>query len=487
MADLAEASRLPGALLWRSRVVDLNPTSLTDRIALAQTAMAAHEMITASNALEGVSAADKQTAPFQNTAGAVAAASNHPQLAESYFMEAARLDPQNTVPQLNLAVVRLHSTNAQTLAEARGSLQQLSTNPTNSALRCSALRELAGDAIRAKQKEVALGLTQKLLQETNSLFSDKILFLSLLSANGSPEFKPELARLQIEAGNDATKSYELAYWQSTAESPAEALSWLKRQPMKIQTNQPVALFETECYTAVRDWRGLQSSLTNQYWGNVDFLRHAFLSRALSGQELAGSAAGEWQLAVKGAAAEKTSLGMLLNLAVQFKMDSEAEDLLWTIIKEYPDQKWAAQALTRDFAFYGRTSSLLALFRQELKANPSDSGAKNNLALTALLLDQPDVKPYDLAREVYEQSPTNSSYASTYAFALLLQKKNAQALKIMEQLTPQQLEDPSLSGYYGLVLQATGNRAKAKKYFDLASKAKLLPEEKALFEKASHGP
>src|SRR5580658_2068578 len=43
MAQLAEASRSPGALMWRSRVVELDPHSLQDRLALAQTALTMRE------------------------------------------------------------------------------------------------------------------------------------------------------------------------------------------------------------------------------------------------------------------------------------------------------------------------------------------------------------------------------------------------------------------------------------------------------------
>src|SRR4051794_6350761 len=40
MAELMEASRSQRALIWRSRLVDLNPGSVDDRLALAQTAVA---------------------------------------------------------------------------------------------------------------------------------------------------------------------------------------------------------------------------------------------------------------------------------------------------------------------------------------------------------------------------------------------------------------------------------------------------------------
>ena len=39
MASLSEAGRSPSALLWRARVVQLNPHSVPDRLALAQTAL----------------------------------------------------------------------------------------------------------------------------------------------------------------------------------------------------------------------------------------------------------------------------------------------------------------------------------------------------------------------------------------------------------------------------------------------------------------
>ena len=57
---------------------------------------------------------------------------------------------------------------------------------------------------------------------------------------------------------------------------------------------------------------------------------------------------------------------------------------------------------------------------------------------------------------------------------------------MQQLKPKDLEDPSVAGYYGLILHATGNREKAKAYLQWASKAQMLPEEKKLFDRAKGG-
>ena len=486
MAQLAEAARSPSALLWWNRVVELNPHSLNDRLALAQTAVMMRDYATATNALGGVDQADQQTVAYHNVAGTVAAAANQPAQAEVQFLEAARLDPQNVNVQLNLAVVRLHGSNDLDQAGARIALQRISSNATNSFLRCQALRELAIDALRHRQVDEALSLSKQLLQETNSTFQDRLMRLVVLQKTQPAGFGPALTAFQHEARNNPAKISELATWQMANTSPQDVLTWLRTLPANTQTNQSVELLVAECCAMLRDWRGLQSSIEKQNWAELEFVRHAFLSRALRGQDLADSANAEWELALQAANGQKGSLIMLLRLAAQWNRESEGEDILWTIVNRYPDEQWAVQALSQAMYADGRTRSLMRLFSQEAKRIPSDLPIKNNLAMTALLLGAQELKPYDLAREVYQKSPANASYVSTYAFSLYLQGKSTEALKVMKTLKPKQLQDPSIAGYYGLILKATGDRARARTYLDWASQAPLLPEEKKLFDQAKAG-
>jgi predicted Zn-dependent protease len=475
MATLKDAAREPSALYWRNKVVELNPTSLADRIALAQTAMTAKDLATATKALDGVSPSDKKTAMFQNTAGAVAAASNQPRAAVGYFQEAVRLEPQNPVPQLNLAILLLHSTNKLEFAHGQDSLQRLAANPTNALMRCAAIRELVGEDLRTRQNEAAIALTKQLLQETNATFGDKVLRLTALFEANSPEYKPALAGYQRESVNDPVKAYQLATWLVTKEPASQVEAWLKSLPEATRTNVQVEIFTTECSSLAKDWSGMQTSLTNQNWGEVDFLRHAYLSRAYAGLGLNGTATAEWGNAKKDAAGQEISLTMLLHVAVEFGMNNESEELLLSIVQQYSANKWAPQLLVKDYLANGRTASLLALWRQQLKTAPNDLDLKNNVANLSMLLKTTETNPYDLAHEVYLANSTNASYATTYAFALYQQEKYDLALKIIEQLKPQELEVPETAGYYGLILKAKGDRAKAKKYFDLSTKAAVLPE------------
>ena len=126
---------------------------------------------------------------------------------------------------------------------------------------------------------------------------------------------------------------------------------------------------------------------------------------------------------------------------------------------------------------------MQLFGVMSKRMPDNIEFKNNLAFTALLLDAQEVHPNALAEEVYSQAPQNPTYASTYAFSLYRQQKYTEALRVMQKLDAKKLEDPSIAGYYGLILKANGDDAKAKTYLNLALKSKLLPEEENLFQRA----
>ncbi|MGH7971010.1 MAG: hypothetical protein ACREIC_19995 [Limisphaerales bacterium] len=486
MGNLAAAAHSPSALLWRSRVVELNPRSLNDRLALAQTAMGFNDVGAATNALEGVDEASRKTAQYQNVAGAVDVAAGRFPEAEAHFSEAARLEPTNTVPQLNLAVLRLRGTNALDVAESRIVLQRIIGSQADGNLRCQAARELIADAMRNKRMDKAVKLANELVQDTNSAFSDRLLRLDALRAAKDPGFNSALATLKTTVTNGLPRIYELAAWQMARTSPTEALAWLRALPADVRTNQTVCMLAADCQSQSRDWRGLQSSLAKQNWAELDFTRHALLARALRGQDLDAASKTEWELAIKATNNRKVALTVLLRTATQWGWQGEAEELLWSIVNQYPNETWAFRALAQTLFFNGRSRPLMMLYGQKLKRSPDNLEVKNNVAVLALLLDAQELKPHELAREVYESSPTNSAYASTYAFSLHLQKKDGDALTIMQKLSPQQLESPSIAGYYGLILKAAGDASKAKPYLAWASKAKLLPEEQKLFDRAKAG-
>ena len=177
MAELAEATHSPSVLIWRSRVVEYNPSSLDDRLALAETAMIVRDYATAASTLEEVDQAGKKTVAYHNVAGDLAAATGQPAQAEAHFREAARLDPTNVTPLLNIAVLQLQGSNAPAVAEAWSFLQKMASNPTNAELRWKALRELTLASMRHRETNASLAFSKALLEQTNSVFADQFLRL----------------------------------------------------------------------------------------------------------------------------------------------------------------------------------------------------------------------------------------------------------------------------------------------------------------------
>ena len=480
MAAIAETNYSPETVLWRSRVLDLAPNSTEDRLALVRVALAHNDLLTATNTLAGMPDAATNTFNYHMLAGLLAVAKGQIPQAEAHFVQASHLQPTNLVPQLNLAVLRLNDTNPPVQSEARAALRQLSADPT---LRSQAIRELIADAARHSDTNSALALVCKLVQPTNAPLEDRILHLSILQALHNEDFTSTLASCQKSIGEDPTKIYQLATWQAASQGPQQALSWLESLPDQVQSNRTVQLIESECRVDEQDWRVLQLALPKQDWAELDFLRHAFLARALRGLDLKSSADTEWPLAVKATDNRKESLSMLLRLTGIWKWQSENEELLWIFVNHHPEEKWAYTALQTDFVATGRTRSLMSLYGEQTQRDPSDLQAKNNLAMTALLLNAVELKPYELARELYQQRATNAIFASTYAFSLHLQEKDSEALRIMRQLKPADLNQPAIAGYYGLLLEAAGSNALAQAYLEGAENGVLLPEERTLFAQA----
>jgi predicted Zn-dependent protease len=489
-AEVATLLNSPVALLLRQRVVELDPKSVPDRMALVETALKYRNYDVATNTLAGLDEAAKRTADYHNLAAVVANALGRPAEAELHFSEAVRLEPTNIKWQLNLATVRLHSTNSLDAAEARINLKRISLNTTNAVWHAMAQHALIADAMRMKDLNTALMLSKELVQATNVPFGDRLIRLDVLREAKTPDYAATLTQCKNLAATDPVKLSEMNQWLTQRASLAESLAWLRSLPLQVQTNAPANAFIAQGYLQTRDWHGLQGALQNQNWNESEFVRNAWMAKSLREQGLTAASMAEWSSALqagddrkKSPAAQKNILSYLYFFAAQWAWNSEAEQILWIMVNRYPEEKRLSAILTQILMAGGRTRPLMQLFELCYQRQPDDLEAQNNLAYIALLLGETDPKYYRLAQAPYASSPQNASYASTYALSLYVQKKYPEALAVMQKLTAKQLQEPSIAGYYSIILKASGDSQKAREYFKLTAAAPLLPEEKKLFERA----
>jgi hypothetical protein len=243
---------------------------------------------------------------------------------------------------------------------------------------------------------------------------------------------------------------------------------------------PVAV--ADVLVQLSKWQELEAMTTKAQWNRFDFLRHAYLSRALREQGKAGAAEHEWAAAAKQASEQSDFLSVLIQTASEWKWENETTDLLWSLSKRSEKQKEAFLALYRNYAKTADTQGLYRVLLRLSELDTTNLDVQNNRAQVSLLLDANPPEARRLAADVYNKSPKNPAYITTYAYSLLTQGNAKEAVRIMSSLSAEQLSEPNISAYYGICLAATGDE-KARSYLDFGRQANLLPEEKALIDKA----
>jgi predicted Zn-dependent protease len=476
MAGITEQLRSPELLACRQRIADLEPDNSTNQIALADAAMMFGELPRAERALLKVPGPARASAEFHQAAAMVLAAQNKLGEAEAHYAAALQLAPSNALLRINHAVVLLQARDTNVVAAGIQTLEQFIHDPTH---RRMALENLAQAHLHRADYPKALQYARDLAASTNAPFADQMLLLAVLEQARDRERDAQLATLKtraVAAGPEQVQA--LASWMAAEGQLEAATRWLSGLPADLQSQQRVSMALADLHVARADWAALQRLTESASWGDADFLRHALRARACREQNQAMSATGAWLEALRAAGGNDKMLSLLARTVSGWGWTREEAELLWLLVERHPGEHWAVPALSALYTRTGDTRGLNRLSAALLERNPDDVAARNNFAVTSLLLGLQGERAHELAREVYLKYPSNELCASTYAYSLFVQGKREDALKAFAAIPPAALEQPGVALYYGLIL-GTNAPAESARYLDLAAKGSLLPEEKAL--------
>ncbi len=268
MADLLEASGSPAALDWRIRAFQLKTNDTAYRLAWAETALRLQDPRSAAQALSGVEEKARSSAAYHKLVGALAWDRKDAVTAEQEYLEVLRQEPTNQAVALNLATIRLTSTNAAVADAARATLESISVN---SPLNLTAQRYLMADAAMRQSFDKALKYSQAVVRDPAATHADKIQRLELLQRAKATELGAWQAQLEDEARGSPEHAFALGRWLVVAEGPTNALRWLQSLPETTQTNLPAPLVIADCEIALRDWKALHALVEKQYWGGAEVL------------------------------------------------------------------------------------------------------------------------------------------------------------------------------------------------------------------------
>jgi hypothetical protein len=309
-----------------------------------------------------------------------------------------------------------------------------------------------------------------------------LVFLDLLHATQDPQFSSYLTELEKGAADDPGSLATLLSWMSRSRLNLLALDYVKTLPAETLQKWPIPVAVADVFVQLSEWQELEAMTTKAPWNRFDFLRHAYLSRALREQGKAAAAEHEWATAAKQGSEQSDFLSVLIQTASEWKWENEMTELLWSLSKRSEKQKEAFLALYRNYAKAADTQGLYRVLARLSELDATNLDVQNNRAQVSLLLDANPAEARRLAADVYNKSPKNPAYITTFAYSLLTQGNAKEAVRIMSSLSAEQLSEPNISAYYGICLAATGDE-KARSYLDFGKQANLLPEEKALIDKA----
>ena len=483
MAKVSDLAHSPATLDWCLRLVKISP-AITNQLLLASMGLRYQgpPYPLTSQVLEEMAASAAGMANYHIVSAELDLSLHRMADAEKQFEAACQLEPTNRLFQLNLAVIRLSSTNNFSADDARAKLKQFSSDAN---LGLPALRSLIADRLLHDDAPGALNYSTQLLANVQATLNDRLQNLGILKRLQSPALNAQLNGLQRDAATNAAMAVQTASWMESNGFQFETVNWLKTLPASIQTQTPVRLAFVDCYVNTTNWQGLRSITASGDWGEMDFLRLAFSSHAWNelGETLVAD--GHWHSAVSEAGERLGALTALLDLANRWQLPREREDLLWRILRRYPDARWAQDSLAQLYFDAGNTAGLYQLYLKQLPRSPQNVPLKSNLATTAMLLKTNLNQACQWAAEIYAQAPADVHVVSTYAYALHLQGRDQEGLAALKKLKPSELEKPSVSLYYGALLRAAGQASEAAPYLQIArTKGRLLPEEKQLLAEAT---
>jgi Flp pilus assembly protein TadD len=480
-AELADWANSPFALYWRQRAVLLAATA-TNRLALAATALRTEPppCLTAAKTLDEIASELQFTADYHLVAGALATKLNHLGDAEQHYAVALKLQPDNPVTRMSLAVIQLKSRDTNVVADARATLELLNTDGKLGIL---PLRSLVAESTAARDFARAERLSSQLLTNAQATFDDRMFHLSILHAAGRTSVQGFLQDTEQKALQYPLYMGELAAWLNQSGFASNALAWLHEMPRQVSSRGLLPLAQADSYVALGKWKELETYLEAEHWVGQDHIRIAMLALALRKQANKQGSALAWDRAVRLASDAPTASSVLAQLAMNWGWLPEAEQVLWRAASKFPKQTWPLTSLQNLYVARGDTAGLRRVYQALMQRDPQDELARNNFTMLSLLSGKDLPTAHEYAAELYASEPANPVFASTYAFSLHLQGKTKQGVEVLRALKPADLLNPAVAVYYGVLLSAAGEARASKDYLDKSDKAFLLPEELALVASA----
>src|SRR2546421_8558692 len=225
MAQLSERVGERSALDWRRKVVQLDPHSVDDALALVRCAVQFSDIPTAEHTLAAVDESSRNTAPYHEASALVAQFKHQDEKAEVEWTEALRLSPDDKSFQLQLGMLRLRANDPERRAAGEAMLTALRSDPGQ---RSAATRALINAGLaQKKDPRKLMDLARELQAYPEATWNDRFVYLDFLHGLKDHQFSGYLTELEKTAADKASSLAALLSWLDTNHLSLLALGYAK--------------------------------------------------------------------------------------------------------------------------------------------------------------------------------------------------------------------------------------------------------------------
>ena len=480
---LEETGSAAAAAQWRSRLDSIQPGDRKNILAWASDSVKAGDAAAAERILAMLKPEPKDDAGYHAAAAALAMAKRDIEGAEQHWAEAARLDPLEDQYRLQLAILRLGSKNATLHGGAVVALEEISRNPVR---RAEALRALLADATNYSEWHKANEFANALVADPSATFQDRLTRLATLRAMKSDDAAWCLIELRDGALSNPGNLYLLFMWMNQHDLALMVSEWSRTLSPDVLGVPPVCVAVADAYVRSLEWQRLQEYLDERQWGEWDYMRRAFLSKALERLDHDDQSAQEWKDGISAARSHGDSpqrLEKMARLAMAWGWEQRALEVMWSLADSHGCPRWVLDALWAQSLNRSDTAQLQKLAGKLAQADSKSITFRNNHAFFSLLVHSEDGNPHREAERLFTENPGNASIAVTWGLSLYQRGMTAEAAAVTGGLPAVELRQPQVALYHAIFLTAAGESAKAAEFLTLAQDWKMHPEEKVLFDRA----
>ncbi len=446
LAEATEKQNRAETVVWRAEIARLRPREIDSQLNLASAALRFGQLDAARKALESV--------PKEN---------------ETY--------------QYNLAAVRIKSPDPQKNAWARATLEHLIKSAP---FRAGSLRALLNDAIQHSNLEAADRFAQELQLSPQVTFSDDLLCLDFYKKLDQKKLATLLEKVKPLATRQLDDLAALMAWMNGNGMSAELLRWMEKLPPEKTANPPPAIEVAAAFTAQKNWSRLRRWTKGGNWGDSEYLRLAYQAYAKQQSRQEGTdaeSASLWHDAERACEEYPEREIRLARLASKWNLPNQAEQL-WLRVAHNPLSR--REALDALFEIYRASNDLPNLYLTAMRlheTSPEEPLIAAEYARLSVILDRNISEGQRVAKEAFDQAPTEPPCVVAQALSLNSQGRTPDGIAVLQKLAPEKLHDARVALYLAVLLLDDGKADAAHEFIDVANSGFVFPEEKELLQKA----